>query len=208
MKNWLRELRTSFLAVLALAVILCGFYPLTSWVLAHGLFPGRADGSLIPHDPRSRNVPVMRGGAVLGSSLIGQGFSSPRYFHPRPSAAGRGYDAAQSGGSNLGPLSKNLMGEVERRVAAYRAENGLPAGTAVPADAVTASGSGLDPHISVKNALLQTPRVAHARGLAEEDVRKMVEMYTEGRTLGFLGEPRVNVLRLNLALDGVHDAGR
>jgi K+-transporting ATPase ATPase C chain len=197
MKNWLRELRTSFLAVLALAVILCGFYPLTSWVLAHGLFPGRADGSLIP-----------RNGAVLGSSLIGQGFSSPRYFHPRPSAAGRGYDAAQSGGSNLGPLSKNLMGEVERRVAAYRAENGLPAGTAVPADAVTASGSGLDPHISVKNALLQTPRVAHARGLAEEDVRKMVKMYTEGRTLGFLGEPRVNVLRLNLALDGVHDAGR
>lgn len=197
MKSWLRELRTSFLAVLALAVILCGLYPLTSWVVSHGLFPGRAEGSLITRD-----------GAVLGSSLIGQGFSSPRYFHPRPSAAGRGYDATQSGGSNLGPLSKNLVDEVSKRVAAYRAENGLPAGTPVPSDAVTASGSGLDPHISVKNALLQAPRVARARGLAEADVRKMVETCTEGRTLGILGEPRVNVLRLNLALDGIRDAGR
>jgi potassium-transporting ATPase KdpC subunit len=197
MKNWIAELRTSFLAVLALAVILCGLYPLTAWVLAHGLFPGKADGSLI-----SRN------GAVRGSSLIGQGFSSPRYFHPRPSAAGQGYDATQSSGSNLGPLSKNLVDEVARRVAAYRAENGLPAGTPVPADAVTASGSGLDPHISVKNALLQAPRVARARSLAEADVRKMVETCTEGRTLGILGEPRVNVLRLNLALDGIRDAGR
>jgi len=197
MKNWLRELRTSFLAVAALAVILCGLYPLTAWVLAHSFFPGKADGSLITRD-----------GDVLGSSLIGQGFSSPRYFHPRPSAAGQGYDAAQSGGTNLGPLSKNLVDEVERRVTAYRAENGLSAGTSVPADAVTASGSGLDPHISLKNALLQAPRVAHARGLADGDVRKKVERYTEGRTLGILGEPRVNVLRLNLALDGVRDAGR
>jgi potassium-transporting ATPase KdpC subunit len=197
MRNWIAELRTSALAVLALAVILCGLYPLTAWVLAHGLFPGKADGSLIA-----------RNGAVLGSSLIGQGFSSPRYFHPRPSAAGRGYDATQSGGSNLGPLSKNRVDEVARRVAAYRAENGLPAGTPVPADAVTASGSGLDPHISVKNALLQAPRVARGRGLAEADVRKKVETCTEGRTLGILGEPRVNVLRLNLALDGIRDAGR
>jgi len=197
MKNWLRELRTSFLAVAALAVILCGLYPLTAWVLAHGLFPGKADGSLITRD-----------GAILGSSLIGQEFSSPRYFHPRPSAAGRGYDASRSGGTNLGPLSKKLVDEVERRVAAYRAENGLPAGIPVPADAVTASGSGLDPHISVKNALLQAPRVARVRGLADEDVRKKVKMCTEGRTLGILGEPRVNVLRLNLALDGVRDAGR
>jgi K+-transporting ATPase ATPase C chain len=197
MRNWIAELRTSFLAVLALAVILCGLYPLTAWVLAHGLFPGKADGSLI-----SRN------GAVLGSSLIGQGFSSPRYFHPRPSAAGQGYDAAQSSGSNLGPLSKNLVDEVAKRVAAYRTENGLPAGAPVPADAVTASGSGLDPHISVKNALLQAARVARARSLAEADVRKKVETCTEGRTLGILGEPRVNVLRLNLALDGIRDAGR
>jgi K+-transporting ATPase ATPase C chain len=197
MKDWLAELKRSSLAVMILAVILCGLYPLTAWVLAQGLFPGKANGSLVARD-----------GVIIGASLIGQGFSSARYFHPRPSAAGQGYDAARSGGTNLGPLSKDLVDEAERRVAAYRAENGLPAGTAVPADAVTASGSGLDPHISVKNALLQTPRVAHARGLAEEDVRKMVKMYTEGRTLGFLGEPRVNVLRLNLALDGVHDAGR
>ena len=197
MKNWIAELRTSFLAVLALAVILCGLYPLTAWVLAHGLFPGKADGSLITRD-----------GAVLGSSLIGQGFSSPRYFHPRPSAAGKGYDAAQSGGSNLGPLSKDLVDEVASRVAAFRAENGLPDNAPVPADAVTASGSGLDPHISVTNALLQVPRVARARGLAAEDVRKKVEACTEERTLGILGEPRVNVLRLNLALDAVRDDRR
>lgn len=197
MKDWLRELRISFLTVAALAVILCGLYPLTVWVLSVGLFPGKADGSLVTRD-----------GAVLGSSLIGQTFTSPRYFHPRPSAAGQGYDATQSGGTNLGPLSKNLVDEVAKRVAAYRAENGLPAGTRVPADAVTASGSGLDPHISLKNALLQAPRVARARGLAEEEVRKKIETCTEGRTLGILGEPRVNVLRLNLALEGVRDAGR
>src|SRR4030065_1283737 len=173
MRNWITELRTSFLAVLALAVILCGLYPLTAWVLAHGLFSGKADGSLITRD-----------GAVLGSSLIGQEFSSPRYFHPRPSAAGRGYDAERSGGTNLGPLSRNLVDEVERRVAAYRAENGLPAGTPVPADAVTASGSGLDPHISPQNARLQAPRVAKARGLAEADVLARITSLTAGRTLG------------------------
>jgi K+-transporting ATPase ATPase C chain len=197
MRNWITELRTSFLAVLALAVILCGLYPLTAWVLAHGLFPGKADGSLITRD-----------GAVLGSSLIGQGFSSPRYFHPRPSAAGRGYDAERSGGTNLGPLSKNLVDEVERRVAAYSAENGLPAGTPVPADAVTSSGSGLDPHISPENARLQAGRVARARGVPEEKILELVEAYTAGRTLGILGQPRVNVMRLNLALDGVRDVGR
>ena len=208
MRNWIAELRTSFLAVLALVVILCGLYPLTAWVLAHGLFPGKADGSLIPRDGNIPNSGVTRGGEILGSSLIGQGFSSPRYFHPRPSAAGQGYDATRSGGSNLGPLSKDLVDKVAGRVAAYREENGLPAGTPVPADAVTASGSGLDPHISVKNALFQAPRVARARGLAVEDVRKKVETCTEGRTLGILGEPRVNVLQLNLALDGVRNAGR
>ena len=197
MKSWLAELRASVLAVIVLAVILCGLYPLTAWVVSHGLFPGRADGSLIT-----------RGDGILGSSLIGQSFSSPRYFHPRPSAAGQGYDAVQSGGSNLGPLSKNLVDTVAGRVAAYRAENGLPAGTPVPADAVTASGSGLDPHISVNNALLQAARVARARGLTELEVRQKVETCTEGRTLGILGQPRVNVLRLNLALDGVRDAGR
>jgi K+-transporting ATPase ATPase C chain len=197
MRNWITELRTSFLAVLALAVILCGLYPLTAWVLAHGLFPGKADGSLVTRD-----------GAVLGSSLIGQEFSSPRYFHPRPSAAGRGYDAERSGGTNLGPLSKNLVDEVERRVAAYRAENGLPPNTLVPADAVTSSGSGLDPHISPENAHLQAGRVARARGVPEAKILELVEAYTAGRTFGILGQPRVNVMSLNLALDGVRDVGR
>ena len=197
MKSGLAELRRSFLAVGVLAVILCGLYPFAAWVLGQGLFPGRADGSLIVRD-----------GAVVGSSLIGQRFSSPAYFHPRPSAAGDGYDASASSGSNLGPLSKDLIETVRRRVAAYRAENGLPEGALVPADAVTASGSGLDPHISPQNARLQAPRVAKARGLPAADVLARIESFTEGRTLGFLGEPRVNVVRLNLALDGARDAGR
>jgi K+-transporting ATPase ATPase C chain len=178
-------------------VILCGLYPLAAWVLDQGLFPGRANGSLIVRD-----------GAVAGSSLIGQEFSSPKYFHPRPSAAGRGYDGGSSGGTNLGPLSKDLIETVQRRIAEYRAENGLAAGTPVPADAVTASGSGLDPHISPVNARIQAPRVAGARGLTEAAVFARIEACTEGRTLGILGDPRVNVLRLNLALDGVRDAGR
>jgi len=197
MKIWLAELRRSFLAVAVLAVILCGLYPLASWLLAQGLFPGRANGSLIA-----------RNGVVVGSSLIGQQFSSPKYFHPRPSAAGQGYDAGRSGGTNLGPLSKDLVETVRRRIAEYRAENGLDATIPVPADAVTASGSGLDPHISPENARIQAPRVARARGLTEAVVRAQIEACTEGRTLGILGEPRVNVMRLNLALDGVRDAGR
>jgi K+-transporting ATPase ATPase C chain len=197
MKSWLAEVRRSFLAVAVLAVILCGLYPLAAWVLGQGLFPGRANGSLIVRD-----------GTVAGSSLIGQEFSSPEYFHPRPSAAGRGYDGESSGGTNLGPLSKDLIETVQRRIAEYRAENGLAAGTPVPADAVTASGSGLDPHISPVNARIQAPRVARARGLTEAAVFARIEACTEGRTLGILGDPRVNVLRLNLALDGVRDAGR
>jgi K+-transporting ATPase ATPase C chain len=197
MKDWLTELRRSFLAVATLAVILCGLYPLAARILAQGLFPGRANGSLVARD-----------GVVVGSSLIGQRFSSPGYFHPRPSAAGQGYDGGRSGGTNLGPLSKDLIEAVRGRIAEYRAENGLAAAIPVPADAVTASASGLDPHISPENARLQTPRVARARGLPEAVVRARVEACTEGRTLGLLGAPRVNVLRLNLALDGVRDAGR
>jgi K+-transporting ATPase ATPase C chain len=191
MKSGLAELRTSCLAVLALAVILCGFYPLASWILAQGMFPARANGSL-----------VVRDGVVMGSSLIGRDISGPEYFHPRPSEAGRGYDGDRSGGSNLGPLSKELVERVRRRAAAYRAENGLPADALVPADAVTASASGLDPHISLKNALLQAPRVARARGLTDAEILRQVEAFSKGRALGFLGEPRVNVLLLNLALDG------
>jgi K+-transporting ATPase ATPase C chain len=191
MKNWLSEIWTSLLAVLSLAVILCGIYPVAVWLLAQGLSPAAANGSL-----------VMRNGTVLGSSLIGQGFSEPKYFHPRPSAAGQGYDAVRSGGSNLGPTSKKLVDAVRRRLADYRAENNLDPDSMVPADAVTASASGLDPHISLKNAYLQAPRVARARGLSEMAVRKLVETYAEGRDLGIFGEPRVNVLMINLALDG------
>ena len=192
MKNWMKELGISLKAVLSLTVILCGLYPAAVWVLAHGLFPAKANGSLI-----------VRSGTTLGSSLIGQSFSGPEYFHPRPSAAGQGYDAVLSGGSNLGPTSKKLVDAVRRRASDYRAENSLGPEIMVPADAVTASASGLDPHISLKNALLQMPRVARARGLGEMAVRKLVEAYTGGRDLGILGEPRVNVLMLNLALDGM-----
>jgi len=191
MKKWLTEFRISLVAVLSLAVILCGLYPAAVWVLAQGLFPAKANGSLI-----------MRSGTTLGSSLIGQSFSGPEYFHPRPSVAGQGYDAVRSGGSNLGPTSKKLLAAVRRRASDYRAENSLGPETIVPADAVTASASGLDPHISLNNALLQMPRVAQAREMDEKAVRRLVEIYTEGRDLGIFGEPRVNVLMLNLALDG------
>jgi K+-transporting ATPase ATPase C chain len=159
MKGWLAELRSSVLAVAVLAIIAGGIYPLVSWGLAQTLFPGRSNGSL-----------VTRNGRVVGSRLIGQPFRSPAYFHPRPSAAGEGYDAERSGGTNLGPLSKTLVEAVRARAAAYRAENGLAAGAAVPADAVTSSGSGLDPHISLENALIQSRRVARARGLSDADV--------------------------------------
>ena len=126
--------------------------------------------------------------------LIAQGFSDPKYFHPRPSAAGQGYDGLNSGGSNLGPLSKKLVGIVKERLIRYGTENNLSPDVLVPADAVTASASGLDPHISLKNALLQAPRVAAARGVGDQTILKQIERYTEGRDLGIFGEPRVNVL--------------
>ena len=190
MKNIITELRISLLATLFLAVILCGIYPLIMWVLSQGLFPDKANGSMI-----------MKSEKTVGSGLIAQGFTDPKYFHPRPSAAGQGYDAASSGGSNLGPTSKKLIDTVKQRLHDYRIENGLAPDAIVPADAVTASGSGLDPHISVKNALLQAPRVARARGLTEKTVFKQIDLHTGGRDLGILGDPRVNVLILNLALD-------
>ena len=189
MKDLIRELRTSLIATLSLAIILCGIYPLIIWVFAQGLFPAQANGSLL-----------VRNEKVVGSSLIGQGFTDPKYFHPRLSAAGGGYDGAHSGATNWGPLSKKLIDAVGDRVVAYRVENNLPSGTPVPADAVTASASGLDPHISVKNALLQARRVAKARGMSVEAILRKIEDYTERRTFGILGEPRVNVLMLNLDL--------
>jgi K+-transporting ATPase ATPase C chain len=190
MKNWVKELRRSLTAVLSLAVIVGGLYPAAVWVLGQGLFPAKANGSL-----------VRQNGTTLGSSLIGQRFAGPAYFHPRPSAAGPGYDAARSGGSNLGPLSKKLADTIRRRLADYRAENNLDPRVPVPADAVTASASGLDPHISLKNAQNQAARVARARGLSETAVRLLINIYAQSRDLGLWGERRVNVLMLNLALD-------
>jgi K+-transporting ATPase ATPase C chain len=191
MKDLIRELRISLIATLSLAIIVCGIYPLIIWVLAQGLFPTQANGSLL-----------VRNEKVVGSSLIGQGFIDPKYFHPRPSAAGQGYDGAGSGGSNLGPTSEDLVDQVRQRLIEYRAENNLAPDATVPVDAVTASSSGLDPHISVKNALLQARRVAKARNMSVEVILRKIEDYTERRTLGILGEPRVNVLMLNLDLEG------
>ena len=191
MKDLVAELRASIVATLLLAVLCCGIYPVLVWAIGQGVFPHQANGSLIQVD-----------GKVAGSSLLAQGFTAPNYFHPRPSAAGQGYDAAISSGTNLGPTSKKLIEDVKQRVAEYRTENGLPPDARVPADAVTSSASGLDPHISVRNATLQAARVAKARGIGEKDVLAKVGAHTEGRTLGLLGEPRVNVLTLNLSLDG------
>jgi len=191
MKNVIKELRISLMSTLSLAIILCGIYPLLVWVLAQGLFPARANGSLVVHK-----------GQVVGSGLLSQGFADSKYFHPRPSAAGQGYDAASSGGTNLGPTSMRLVEAVKQRIADYRTENDLTPDNLVPGDAVTVSASGLDPHISVKNAMLQARRVAKARGLSEDAVLEKIGAYTEGRTFGILGEPRVNVLMLNLELDG------
>jgi len=191
MKNLVAELRASIAATLLLAALCGGVYPVVVWAVGQGLFSGKANGSL-----------VRVNGKVAGSSLLGQGFAAPNYFHPRPSAAGQGYDAAGSSGTNLGPTSKKLIESVKERVDAYRAENGLPPDARVPADAVTSSASGLDPHISVRNATLQAARVAKARGIGEKEVLAKVGAHTEGRTLGLLGEPRVNVLTLNFSLDG------
>jgi K+-transporting ATPase ATPase C chain len=165
-------------------------YPLAVTGVAQVAFPGQADGSLIERD-----------GQVVGSRLIGQTFTGARYFHPRPSAAGDGYDAMASSPSNLGPTNPELSAAVRQRAAAYRRENDLGPGERVPIDAVTASGSGLDPDISVANARLQAARVARARGLSLDDVLVLIEGNTDGRSLGFLGESGVNVLELNLALD-------
>ena len=192
-ENVVRHLRTAVLMLVVLTVLLGLVYPLVMTGIAQVLFPYQANGSLI----KDAN------GNVIGSALLAQNFTKPEYFHPRPSAAGTdGYDATSSGGSNLGPTNQKLIDSVRDRATAYRQENGLAADAQVPVDAVTTSASGLDPDISQANAALQTQRVAQARGMSPQAVQQLVDQYTEGRTFGFLGEPRVNVLKLNLALDG------
>jgi potassium-transporting ATPase KdpC subunit len=191
MKEFLSHIRSAVVSTLVLAVVCCGLYPFIVFGISQLLFRDQANGSLI----------TGADGSVRGSRLLGQAFSGAKYFHPRPSAAGNGYDATSSGGSNLGPTSRKLNDAIKGRLAAYRAENGLSESAPVPADAVTASGSGLDPHISLQNAELQIPRVVKARGVAEERVRELIRRNTNGRDFGVFGEPGVNVLQLNRALD-------
>jgi potassium-transporting ATPase KdpC subunit len=193
MKPLLHGLRSALFATLALAVVCCGLYPLLVFGIGQALFPAKANGSLI----------VDAGGVVRGSRLIGQPFTADQYFHPRPSSAGNGYDPTSSSGSNLGPTSQKLRDAVAQNLADYRAQNGLATNAPVPADAVTASASGLDPHISAENAALQAPRVAKARSLSLDKVRELIQQNTDPADLGILGDPGVNVLPLNLALDAI-----
>jgi K+-transporting ATPase ATPase C chain len=194
MKELFSEIRGAVFATLVLAIVCCGLYPLVVFGISQTLFRDKANGSLI----------VDSDGTVRGSKLLAQSFTTDKYFHPRLSAAGTGYDATSSGGSNLGPTSKKLNDVIKERVDAYRKENGLSENEPVPADAVTASGSGLDPHIGLRNAELQTPRVAKARAISDEKMRKLIEQNTDGRDFGVFGEPGVNVLQLNRALDQLH----
>jgi K+-transporting ATPase ATPase C chain len=209
------HLRPAILLTLFFVVVTGIAFPVVVWAIGRVAFPSQAEGSLLRDvDGKGKGK-----GKVIGSALLGQSFSKPEYFHPRPSAAGSGYDAASSSGTNLGPTSVKLIDGIKDDPAtkdvdesyaglrdlaqAYRAENGLDANAVLPADAVTRSASGLDPDISPANAGLQVARVANARSLDAERVKKLVAEHTSGRTLGLFGEPRVNVLGLNLALDGL-----
>ena len=190
------QIRPAIVSALVLTVLTGCAFPLLLFTIARPLFPHQVRGTL-----------VRRGGVVIGSELIGQEFIRPEYFESRPSAAGSGYDGTASGGTNLGPNNPKLVNGstdfpgIRQLAEAYRRRNGLASDAAIPIDAVTRSASGLDPHISLANALLQVPRVARARGLSEEVVRRLVTEHVEGRQFGFLGNPRVSVLELNLMLD-------
>ena len=185
--NIVRNLRTAILMTAVTTILLGVVYPLAVTGLAQVLFRDKANGQLIE-----------RNGRIVGSRIIGQAFSSPGYFRGRPSAAGSGYDAANSSGTNFGPTNKKLIDAVTANVDAAKKEN---PGAPVPVDLVTSSASGLDPEISPAAALFQVPRVARERKVSEDDVRRLIDEHTEGRQWGFLGESRVNVLLLNLALD-------
>jgi K+-transporting ATPase ATPase C chain len=185
--NITKNLVVAILMTIVTTLLLGVAYPLAVTGLAQVLFRDKANGQLLERD-----------GKVIGSRIIGQAFSSPGYFRSRPSAAGTGYDAASSGGTNLGPTNKKLVDSVKAASDAARLEN---PGAAVPVDLVTSSASGLDPHISPAAAAFQVPRIARERGVPEAEIRGLVEAHSEGRQLGFLGEPVVNVLELNLALD-------
>lgn len=192
--NITRNFIAAVLMTIVTTVLLGVIYPLAITAVAQVAFPDQANGQLIE-----------RNGKIVGSRIIGQGFSSAGYFRSRPSAAGTGYDAANSAGSNLGPTNKKLVDAVKANVEAAQKEN---PNTPVPIDLVTMSASGLDPHMSPAGVDFQVPRVARERGISETDVRRLVAAHTEGRTLGFFGEPRVNVLALNLALDAQYPAQR
>lgn len=205
----IKQILISIRITVVLLLIVSGVYPLVVWGIAQAAFKHQANGSLLTD----------ASGKVVGSELLGQGFTKPEYFHPRPSAAGGGYDPTMSGGTNLGPTSDKLINGIHKPkladgrddpsdfegvkdlAAAYRAENSLRADAKVPVDAVTRSGSGLDPHITPANAEIQLTRVAIARGVSEDQIRHILKENTQGRSLGVLGEPAVNVLELNLALD-------
>src|SRR6201984_379452 len=175
MKLFLTEIRIAIVATILFAVVCSGIHPVASWGVSQLLFPYQANGSIVKSSDNKTRI---------GSELLAQGFSGAKYFHPRPSNAGTGYDSTSSGGSNLGPTSQKLMDGIKANIAQYRQENSLPAEALVPADAVTASGSGLDPHISLQNALLQVPRVAKERGLSEDAVRNEVTKATDKPLLG------------------------
>jgi potassium-transporting ATPase KdpC subunit len=185
--NTTRNLITAVLMTIVTTVLLGILYPLAITAIAQVAFPDQANGQLID-----------RNGAAIGSRIIGQGFAKPGYFRPRPSATSTPYDAANPAGSQIGPTNKKLIDAVTANVEAARKEN---PGAPVPIDLVTTSASGFDPHITPASAGFQVPRVARERGMAEADVKRLVDAHTEGRQLGFFGEPRVNVLELNLALD-------
>jgi len=196
MKNILRDTLTSIIATILFAIILCGIYPVLIWGIGELVFPWQTNGSLLTD----------KSGQVIGSQLIGQNFTLPQYFQPRPSAAGSGYNPASSGGTNLGPTSQKLATAIAQNIAAYRKENNLSATSTVPADAVTASASGLDPDISLDNAMIQAPRVAKARHLSLSTVQGLMQQNIDPRGLGFLGEEGINVLTLNIALDNLQAA--